>query len=188
MHWFIHGLIEILPIIVFFVVVQWYGFMSGVIALAISVTVLVLYAWVINGYLPWFAIGSSALAVIFSVATLITDDPFFVQFSDTLLTGLLGLVLLMSWYRKQSLLAHFFGRVFALQPVGWRMLDGRWGVFLLLTALGNEYVRLMHTPEVWAWYKLASTLAALLFGTYQFTLSARYRIPGASNRLGLRTR
>ncbi len=186
MYWIFGAIEELLPLIVFFVLERVYGFNEAVLGMVLSLACLFGATILFKRTAPRFAIGSTIAVLIFAGATLVTGDPVYFQFSDTLLEGVFGLVLLTGALRRRLLLKYFFERVFAIADEAWLLLTFRWGVLLTLVAIGNEFVRLTQTTDVWTFYKLLSTIGILLFGCYQFTVSIRYRIEGESNRLGLR--
>ncbi len=188
MYWILGALEELLPLIVFFVLERTLGFMEAMVGMVATLGLLLMLTLLMKRTVPRFALGSTVAVILFAGATLATGDAVYFQVSDTLVEGLFGLVLLTSWWRGYPLLKPLFGRVFAITDRAWLILTGRWGVLLVVVALGNEYFRLMYSTDVWVTYKLLSTIGILLFGCYQFTVSMRYRIPDESNHWGLRVR
>jgi intracellular septation protein len=186
MQWFWAGLEELLPIIVFFVVQLYYPFTWAVAAMLLSTAAILGLAWFLGNGFPTFAFWSTVAVLLFAIPTLVTADPWYFTLSDTIVDGVFALLLLASLFTSRNLLEYLFGRIFALPTSAWRILTLRWGIVLLLVAIGNEYVRLTYNTNVWSVYKLVSTLGLLVFGLWQFRLSARERIVGESNWLGLR--
>jgi intracellular septation protein len=188
MYWIFGAFEELLPLIAFFVVEAMVGFISGVIALCVTLVALLAIAVLLKRKLPRFAVVSSLAVLGFALLTIVTDNPAFFQFSDTAIEGVLAFVLLYSWWHKKPILKPLFERVFAITDEAWLILTWRWGMCLLLVAMTNELVRLLYSTEIWTVFKLYSTIGILLFGCYQFTVSARYRLPKESNYLGLRSK
>lgn len=177
---------ELLPTVLFFLVQWQWSFAAGVWAMVVSTVVVTALSWWVGKTVPKFALASTAALLLFALPTIITGDNAYFQLSDTILDGGFALALLGSLYWRTTILEYFFGRVFAIPPATWRKLTWRWGLFFLCLAVGNEVVRLTQSTDVWSWYKLLSTIGIIFFGLYQFTLSARERIEGESNWLGLR--
>ena len=186
MYWIFGAIEELLPLIAFFAIEGIYGFNAGVFGMVTILILLTVSSILLQRTLPRFALVSTLLVLVFTLATLLTGDPAYFQFSDTLLEGILGIVLLVSWWHKRPLLKSLFGRVFAITDYAWLLLTRRWGIILTLSALGNEIIRLTSSTDAWTLYKFISTGGILLFGCYQFTVSMRYRIKGEANRFGLR--
>ena len=187
MLWVFTATEELLPVIVFFVVQQLYNFKAGLVAMTLLVIVFLAVSYLFAKAIPRFALFSTIALLSFSVPSIVTGHSTYFQISDTILDGFFAVLLLGSWTSRFLILKYLFDRVFAITDEAWRILSLRWGVLFLVLAILNEYVRLGYSEDVWATYKLVSTMGVLAFGCYQFTLSARMRIPSESNRLGLRS-
>ena len=186
MHWLFSAVEELLPVIVFFVGQQIAGFQVGLIAMVLLTLALLGAAYVFGRAAPRFALASTVALLVFSIPSIATGDSSYFQVSDTVLDGFFALLLLGSVLFGVPVLKFLFGQIFAITDEAWRILSLRWGVLFLVLAVLNEFIRLEYSESVWATFKLVSTIFILLFGCYQFTLSARMRIPGESNWLGLR--
>jgi intracellular septation protein len=188
MKWLLGGIEELLPVLAFFLMQSWYGFTAGVVTMVMTMVALLLFVFVQGKKTPLFAAVSTVLVLLFVIPTVVTGDAAWFQVSDTVLDGGFALILLTSFWLKYPLLKKFFGRIFAITDEAWHTLSLRWGILFLILATTNEYIRVTYSEDVWSWYKLLSTIGILLFGSYQFVLSARMRIIDESNWLGLRTR
>ena len=186
MLWFRHLSVEFGPVVIFFVVDGWYGFTAATAAMVVATVLGVLLNWLLGDRPPLFAIVSTLAVTLFGAASIAYDDPTYFILSDTILDGLFGLILLGSLLLKKPILQTLFERSFAITDRAWRILSVRWGVFFLLLAATNEFIRLSYSEAVWVNFKLATVFIITAFGCYQFTLSVRERIPGESNWLGLR--
>ncbi len=188
MLWLRNFLLEVGPLIVFFVVEYTFGFFPSVVATIGATALAVLVSRVCNGGIPLLAIITlPVFALLGSLSFFLKDEQFFILTDTIFYTGFAG-ALFLSLFYKRTLLDFMFTSSFAMTKRGWRILTVRWAVFFLLLAVGNEYVRVTSTPDMWVTYKLWVTIGIVVFGCYQFTLSARERIPAESNRLGLRTK
>lgn len=187
MKWILGGLEELLPVLAFFVTQSLYGFTAGAVAMVLTMFMLLVLVAMHGRKVPIFAAVSTVLVLLFVVPAVITGDSSWFQLSDTVLDGGFAIILLVSWWFKYPLLKKLFGRIFAITDEAWYILSLRWGALFLLLAISNEYIRMTYSEDVWAWYKLLSSIGILLFGCYQFVLSAKMRIKDESNWLGLRT-
>lgn len=186
MLWLLRAVEELLPVLAFFVFQQLISFQVGLIVMTLLVVGMLALSQALNRAVPRFAVVSTVGLLIFSIPSIVSGKASYFQVSDTILDGAFALVLLGSWALHFPILKHLFGRVFAITDDAWRILSLRWGLLFITLAALNEFIRLNYSEDVWAHYKLISTIGILLFGCYQFTLSARMRIPEESNRLGLR--
>ncbi|WP_136660242.1 septation protein IspZ [Nitratireductor sp. XY-223] len=186
MLWLFSAIEELAPVLVFFLVQQYFGFAAGLVAMTLLVVLLLALSFGLGRAVPRFAVISTAVFLLFSVPSILTGDSAYFQVSDTILDGIFAVLLLGSWALRLPLLKFLFERVFAITDEAWRILSLRWGLLFLVLAFLNEFFRQGFSVDVWAQFKLISTIAILAFGCYQFTLSARMRIRGESNRLGLR--
>jgi intracellular septation protein len=187
MHWLFSAVEELLPVIAFFVFQQWHGFETGLAVMTAIVIVLFAVSYTLGRAVPRFAVFSTVAFLLFSIPSIVTGENTYFQISDTIIDGFFALLLLGSWHFRFLVLKYLFGKIFAITDEAWRILSFRWGLLLLILAIANEYMRLVYSEDIWAAYKLISTVGIMLFGFYQFTLSAQMRIPEESNWLGLRT-
>ena len=186
MLWFFSAVEELLPVLAFFIVQQLYNFQAGLVVMVLLVLGLLALSYGFGRAAPRFAVASTVALLVFSVPSIVTGNSTYFQVSDTILDGLFALLLLGSRALGFPILKYLFERVFAITDEAWRILSLRWGLLFVVLAVLNEFFRLGYSEDVWAYFKLISTIGILLFGCYQFTLSAKMRIPGESNRLGLR--
>lgn len=187
MKWLLGAVEELLPVLAFFIIQSAYGFAAGAVAMVATMIALLIFVRLSGKQIPLFALVSTVMVLLFVIPTVVTGDAKWFQVSDTVLDGGFALILLVSWWLKYPLLKKFFDRIFAISDAAWHILSVRWGILFLLLAVSNEYIRTMYSEDVWARYKLLSTIGILLFGCYQFVLSAKMRIKDESNWLGLRT-
>lgn len=186
MRWVLNAIEELLPVVTFVALQQLVSFTAGLAVMTALVVCLLALAYATGRKPPRFAVASNIALLAFTIPSIVTGDNDWFQVSDTLIDGFVALLLLGSWAVNYPLLKVLFDRVFAITDEAWRILSLRWGLLLLVLACLNEIVRRGYSEDAWTWYKLASTVLILAFGCYQFTLSARMRIPEESNRLGLR--
>ena len=186
MLWLFSAMEELAPVLAFFVVQHYYSFAAGLVVMTLLVVVLLALSYGLGRAVPRFAVISTLFFLLFSVPSIATGNSTFFQISDTILDGIFAILLLGSRVLGFPLLKFLFERVFAITDEAWQILSLRWGLLFVSLAVLNEIFRQGFSVDVWAQYKLVSTIGILVFGCYQFTLSARMRIRGESNRLGLR--
>jgi intracellular septation protein len=186
MLWVRNLLIEFGPILVFFVASEFVQFYQAVAVMLLATLAGVLVSLRKGDRLPLFAIFGTIALFIFGLATVITEDSNYYILSDTILDGLFALFLLGSLLFKKTLLQVLFENTFAITDKAWRILTVRWAFLFITLATINEFIRVNYPEDVWVNYKLSTVFIILFFGLYQFTLSKKERLPGVSNKLGLR--
>jgi len=186
MNWILGAIEELLPVLIFFITQAYFGFQMGLLAMTGTLVVLLIFTLRINQSVPRFAFISTVAFLLFAVPSVLTGNSSYFQLSDTVLDGLFALLLLCSWFARYPLLKVLFGSIFAITDRAWQILSLRWGLLFLCLAGFNEYIRVFYSDDMWSWYKLLSTIGIVLFGCYQFKLSMRERLPGESNKFGLR--
>jgi len=186
MKWFRSLIEEVSPIVVLGIINHFFGFEIAVFGMVGVMVLITLVTSVAGRGLPWFAILSTAGVFAFMAISYLLGDFSYFALSDTILDGLLGLVILWSLRWNETLLSKLFSRTFAITDKAWRILSLRWGILFIILATLNEVVRSNFDNDTWVTFKLVATTFILLFGCYQFTLSARERIIDESNWLGLR--
>lgn len=178
--------VEVGPLITFFIVEAYRDFFTALFALVAATIVGLFVSIYLTGKLPWFALLGGAFLIVFGMLSIFLKNENIFIIQDTITNAVLSAALLLTAYRRTPLLKLFFETAFAITDRAWKSLNLRWGVVFLLLAIGNEIVRIWFTPEIWVEYRAWSILATIAFGLYQFTLSARERLPGVSNAWGLR--
>ena len=186
MSWLLSAIEELLPVIGFFVAQRLYGFTPALVVMTLLVVGLLAFCYGVGRKVPRFAVASTLVMLLFAVPSAVTGNAVIFQVSDTFINGGFAILLLGCQAFGFSVLKYFFERVFAITDEAWRILSLRWGALFVVLAVLNEVIRRGYSQDAWVTFKLVSAVAVLLFGCYQFTLSARLRIPGQSNRLGLR--
>lgn len=180
------ALAELSPILVFFLAGQLTDFFSAVLLLMGTSIVAVAISWLHARHIPWLPIISTLFVLIGGAITVFFRAPDAIIIADTIYYAAGAALLYLGLSRHILILKHLFQVVFAITDHGWRILTWRWIIFLLLAAIANEAVRFLATPEFWIDYRFVKIIVILLFATYQFTLSRRYRLPEESTRWGLR--
>ena len=123
-----------------------------------AITALAVSKWRLGKVSPmlWF---STALIVGFGALTIFFGDPVFVQLKPTIIYSVFGIVLLAGFFTGRGLLKILLEAAFeGLSDEGWLKLSRNWGVFFLMLAALNEYLRYNYNLETgmfetWLWAK-----------------------------------
>lgn len=116
---------------------------------------------------------SCAMAVLFTSLALVLHRNDLLQMKMSIVDGVLGAVLFGGLLTKRNPLKRLMGHALELPEKAWRVLMFRYGVFFWACALANEIVRRTQTAEVWATFRVAAIVAAVLFGAAQLPFLTR---------------
>jgi intracellular septation protein len=177
----LNTLCEFGPITAFLAAYELADFETGVIAMMIATVVSLIVLKRVENHVPLFALISAGSVIFFGGLTLFIHLPDIFILRDTIFDAVFGIALLASVFAGKPLFRYLFRSVFALTDRGWMLLTRRWGIFFLLLAAANEWVRLMLSPDQWVAAKVVFIVASVSFGAYQFTLTRRERLPHATS-------
>ncbi len=181
-----HFAIEFIPTLAFFIAAQYTDFYTATIILMVTAIISLGAGWWCVHRIPTLPILVTLFVTISGAFTLWYRAPDVLIISNSLYYLFFSTILLGGLLIKVNILKRIFDPTFAITDYAWTLLSIRWAVLFLFIGVGNEYVRMVHTPEVWVDYKFYTTILAVLFASYQFTLSRRYRLPEYSNSWGIR--
>lgn len=177
----INTLCEFGPIIGFLIAFELRDFMTGVIVMMIATLLSLAVLRHLEGHTPIFALLSSSSVLFFGGISLFIHIPSIFILRDTLFDGIFGMALIVSVWMRKPLFAYIFRGVFAITDTGWSVLSLRWGIFFIILALINEWVRLTLSPEDWVAAKILIIIVSAVFGTYQLKLTRAERLPHATS-------
>mgnify|MGYP003544364481 CR=1 FL=1 len=182
---FISWSIEFGPIAVFFIALSFLGDTNSGFIQATGIFTALTACALIASYLyekriAWFPLVAGVSVIAFGILTLITQNPIFFIVKDTIYNGVFGLFLLCGAVFNKGFLKPLFIALFDMSDRGWFVLSIRWGIFFVLLAVFNEITWREFGRDAWVMYKFWSTIATVVFGFYQITLSKKHRNDGAS--------
>lgn len=121
---------------------------------------------------------SGAMALVFGGLSLALHRNDLLQMKMTIVDGALGAALFGGLAMKRNPLKVVLGGAMQLPDAAWRVLTIRYGLFFWASAIANEIVRRTQTAEVWATFRVAAIIAAIVFGAAQFPLLKKYWTDG----------
>lgn len=146
-------LVELGPIVVFFVVNTQSGIFWGTGAFMIATVVALVVSRVLFGRLPIMPLVSGVFVLVFGGLTLWLQDEQFIKIKPTIVNLLFAGALLGGLAFGLSLIKYVFGEAMKLTDVGWRILTFRWGLFFIFLALLNELVWRTCSTNFWLSFK-----------------------------------
>lgn len=174
--------LELGPVIIFFVVNSKYDIFAATIVLMVSVVTTLGISWAITRHLPAMPLVTAALVLVFGTLTVILHDENFIKLKVTILYTLLGGALIGALYFGKLLLPIVFDMAIHMDDAGWRKLTWRWGLFFFLLAGLNEIFRRVLTTDQWMYFKTFGILPlTVVFAIAQTPLILRHEIPAESD-------
>ena len=169
-------LLEIGPLILFFVVTAKWEIRTGTIVFMIATAIAVpSYRWM-EGRWPIMPMIGGFFVLVFGGLTIYLDNSIFIKLKPTIVNCLFGLILGGGLLiLKRPLLKPIFGAAFQLTDEGWRKLTFRWALFFFLLAIVNEIAWRNLSDATWAASKaFVSFPLTMIFAFFQIPLLKRY--------------
>lgn len=178
--------LEMLPIIVFFVVGQYLPFLDALVVYLIVTLLTIGIILHISKRISYLAVIFGVIIIGSGILSIWLQNPDILLVADTLYYLGAAVVLFILKFNNVNLLQMLFGGTFAMTDVGWNILTNRWTILLALAGICNEIVRQFGNTHDWLLFQLVRTFVFLIFATYQFTLTRKYRIVEKTTRWGIR--
>ena len=147
-------LLEIGPLVVFFLVNSYRGVFWGTAAFMIATVIALVASKLLVGRIPIMPLLSGFFVLVFGGLTLLLHDDLFIKMKPTIVNSLFATILFGGLWYGQALLKYLFGEVFHLTEQGCRVLTYRWACFFVVLAVVNEVVWRSTTTEFWISFKI----------------------------------
>ena len=174
-------LLEIGPLILFFVVYRYAGiFTATAVFIPVTIAALVASRYVFGrvGILP---LVTGVFVIVFGGLTLWLADDTFIKMKPTLVYLLFAAAALVGLAFNWIVWKQLFGEVFSLTEEGWRKMQLRWGCFFLGMAVLNEIIWRTLSTDLWVSFKVFGVLPlTFIFMLLQAPLLSRYALGESS--------
>ena len=182
------SLLEIGPVIIFFLVFIWRNgetvviggqeYSSLIQATAIFVPLMILstgLGWWINGHLSKIQVLTLVLVIVFGAMTVFLNDERFFKMKPTLIYVLFGAALSFGLMRGQNYIEALMGDKLGMQSEGWAIIAKRLTAFFFALAVLNELVWRTQSSETWVYFKtFGLSGAVMLFMLFQVRVFMKY--------------
>lgn len=170
-------LVELGPLVVFFVGNSRFGIFAGTAAFMVATLVALVASRAILGRIPTMPLVSGFFVLVFGGLTLWLQDDQFIKLKPTIVNGLFAAILFGGLASGRTLLKIVFGDVFRLSEEGWRHLTIRWGLFFLFLAMLNEIVWRNFSTDFWVSFKVFGIMPiTMVFAVAQVGLLKRHEL------------
>jgi intracellular septation protein len=174
-HQFLKLLLELGPLLVFFVMNAQVGIYYGTGCFVGATVVALIASKLLHGRIPTMPLVSGFFVVVFGGLTLWLHDDLFIKMKPTIVNALFAVALFGGLATGQSWLKYLFGDAFRLTEVGWRKLTFRWACFFVVLAVINEIVWRNSTTEFWISFKLLGIMPlTMIFALSQIGLLKKF--------------
>ena len=152
-------LLDIWPILLFFIVYQVQDIYAATAAIVVAVVVQSGFFWWRNRRLSSVQTLTLVLVVLFGGATLLLRDPLFIQWKPTILQWIFAIAFVASHFVGDKLLIRrLLGGQIKLPDNIWKRLSLLWVAFFVLSGAVNLYVAYTFDEAIWVRFKLFGML------------------------------
>jgi intracellular septation protein len=168
-------LVELGPLVVFFVMNSQFGIYWGTGCFVVATVVALVTSRLLLGHIATMPLVSGFFVIVFGGLTLWLHDDLFIKMKPTIVNSLFAAALFGGLATGRSWLKYLFGEAFRLTEEGWRKLTFRWACFFVVLAILNEIVWRNASTEFWISFKLFGIMPlTMLFAIAQIGLLKKY--------------
>ena len=146
--------LEIGPLVVFFVANAQYGIFPATGAFMVAVILALGVNYALEKRVPVMPLVSGFFVLTFGALTLILNDELFIKLKPTIVNGLFALILFGGLAAGRALLQPLLGSMLPMAHEGWRRLTLYWACFFVVLAIINEIVWRNFSTDFWVSFKL----------------------------------
>lgn len=168
---------EITPLLALFLGNHFYDIFVGALWAVIAAAIFMVITYVKERRIARFALFSVFLSALFTLAAWLAGDSLFIKIQPTLFNLAFGGVLLAGRLAGHPMMKQFFGSQFTLRDDVWLTLTMRWGLFMMVLAVSNEWAWRTLSDDGWVTFKVFIVApATTLFMAAQIPITLRGRV------------
>jgi intracellular septation protein len=170
-------IVELGPLLVFFIGNSRYGIFAGTAAFMAATVVSLVASQILLKRIATMPLITGVFVLVFGGLTLWLQDAEFIKIKPTIVNGLFAAILFGGLLTKRLFLKVVFGDVMQLSEEGWRVLTLRWTLFFVFLALLNELVWRSFSTDTWVAFKVFGIMPiTFLFALAQVGILKKYEI------------
>jgi intracellular septation protein len=147
-------LVELGPLLVFFITNSHYGIFAGTGAFMAATVVSLAASHALLGRIATMPLVTGFFVLVFGGLTLYLQDDHFIKMKPTIVNGLFAAILFGGLMFGRLFLKTVFGDVMHLTEEGWRILTIRWALFFVVLAILNEFMWRFFSTDTWVAFKV----------------------------------
>lgn len=156
-------IIELLPLILFFIAYKLYDFLTATAVLVVSTFVVLSLVYIKQRKILVMPLVSAIILGVFGGLTLLSEDAFFLKIKPTVVNCLFGIVLMAGVISDRFLvLKQLFKGMLEMELSHWRILTIRWALLFFFLAILNEVIWRNFSEEFWVSFKVFGMLPITL--------------------------
>ena len=159
----IRFILDMGPLLVFFLIYRFYGLIPATGALIGMTLVSLAITYAVEKKISPMPLASGIAVAFFGGLTIWLDDELFIKMKPTLINLLFAAILLGGLLFNKAMLKYVLQTAIQLSEEGWKKLSFRWGIFFIFLALLNEIVWRNSTTDFWVNFKV--------FGMFTLTMA-----------------
>jgi intracellular septation protein len=171
--------LEMGPLVLFFITNWKYGIFPATGVLMASVVIALIASWILTRHVPIMPLVTAVAVLVFGTLTFLLHDDLFIKLKPTIVNTLFGAILLGALAMGKPLLPVVLDSVLQLTEEGWKKLTLRWGIFFFFLAILNEAVWRTQTTDFWVTFKAFGTMPiTIVFALAQVPLILKHELKG----------
>ena len=171
------SLLEMGPLILFFVVNYFYGIFAGTAILVVSTIISLIVSKLLYKSIPMLAAFGCVAVVLFGSLTLIFDNDLFIKIKPTVVSLIIAGILLLGKVMGKNPLALVMKSSISLQEEGWTKLTWLWVFMFIVMAIANEIAWRNLTTDQWVSFKaFGIPVLSVFFGLLSLPILKKYQI------------
>ena len=170
-------LVDIGPIVVFFIFYTRSDLQSAILPFMIATVIAVIFSYITEKKIPIMPTVGAIIILTFGGLTLYFDNDVFFKMKPTIINLLFAGILITGSIMNKPLLKFLFGGALKLQNEGWDILTKRWIGFFIALAVLNEIIWRTQSTDVWVNFKVFGILPlTFIFTLTQFSIIKKFQI------------
>ncbi len=171
------SLLEMGPLILFFVVNYFYGIFAGTAVLVVSTIISLIVSKLLYKSIPMLAAFGCVAVVLFGSLTLIFDNDLFIKIKPTVVSLIIAGILLLGKVMGKNPLAIVMRSSITLEEEGWTKLTWLWVFMFIVMAIANEIAWRNLTTDQWVSFKaFGIPVLSVFFGLLSLPILKKYQI------------
>jgi intracellular septation protein len=146
--------VELGPLLVFFITNSHYGIFAGTGAFMVATIVALIASRIFLGRIATMPLVTGIFVIVFGGLTIYLQDDHFIKIKPTIVNGLFAAILFGGLATGRLFLKIVFGDVMRLTEEGWRVLTVRWALFFVVLAVLNEVMWRGFSTDTWVAFKV----------------------------------
>ena len=171
----IKTLVEIIPLILFFIFNAKYEIILATKVFVISTIISFIISYFYLKKISYTLIITTFLVLIFGSLTIFFNDSTFIKLKPTIVYLLFSFFLIIGLNFNKNFLQIYLSELLKLNNVGWNILTKRWIVFFIIMAILNEIIWRNFSTDFWVSFKVFGFLPiTIVFTLFQQNLIRKY--------------